>query len=135
MPDWGILFFGGGFISWIVLESLIIHRLMMLPELAPALRTTLGIHLAPPAVGCVAYLSVTGGPPDMIAQMLFGYALFQAAIMIRLIPWLREHLSMPDTGPTPSRFPPCRWRHSGSSRRAMPGRSPAWRFPCSSPPI
>jgi tellurite resistance protein len=60
-------------------------------ELAPALRTTLGIHLAPPAVGCVAYLSVTGGPPDMIAQMLFGYALFQAAIMIRLIPWLREH--------------------------------------------
>ena len=26
----------------------------------------------------------------MIAQMLFGYALFQAAVMIRLIPWLRE---------------------------------------------
>jgi tellurite resistance protein len=25
-----------------------------------------------------------------MAQMLFGYALFQAAIMIRLIPWLRE---------------------------------------------
>jgi tellurite resistance protein len=87
--DWGILFFGGGFISWIVLESLIIHRLMMLPELAPALRTTLGIHLAPPAVGCVAYLSVTAGPPDLMAQMLFGYALFQATIMIRLIPWLR----------------------------------------------
>ena len=89
-PDWGILFFGGGFISWIVLESLIIHRLMILPELAPAFRSTLGIHLAPPAVGCVAYLSVTGGPPDIMAQMLFGYALFQAAIMIRLIPWLRE---------------------------------------------
>lgn len=87
--DWGILFFGGGFISWIVLESLIVHRLMMLPELAPALRTTLGIHLAPPAVGCVAYLSVTAGPPDVMAQMLFGYALFQAAIMIRLVPWLR----------------------------------------------
>jgi tellurite resistance protein len=33
---------------------------------------------------------VTGGPPDIMAQMLFGYALFQAAIMIRLIPWLRE---------------------------------------------
>jgi tellurite resistance protein len=89
-PDWGILFFGGGFISWIVLESLIVHRLMMLPELAPSLRTTLGIHLAPPAVGCVAYLSVTAGPPDIMAQMLFGYALFQTAIMIRLIPWLRE---------------------------------------------
>jgi len=33
---------------------------------------------------------VTNGPPDHLAYMLFGYALFQALVMLRLIPWLRE---------------------------------------------
>src|SRR5215207_10010623 len=53
-------------------------------------RATLGIHLAPPAVAAVAYLAVTDGPPDRMAQMLFGYALLQALVILRLAPWLRE---------------------------------------------
>jgi hypothetical protein len=47
-----------------------------------------GIQLAPPAVGCSAYLSITSGPPDLFAQALIGYALFQVLLMIRLLPWI-----------------------------------------------
>lgn len=42
-----------------------------------ALRPTLGIQLAPPTVGAVAYLNVTAGPPDFVAYALIGYGLFQ----------------------------------------------------------
>jgi tellurite resistance protein len=88
-PETGLLFFGAGFLSMVVMESVILHRLMT-HKLPVSLRATLGIHLAPPAVACVAYLSVTDGPPDRLAQMLFGYALLQALVMLRLVPWLRE---------------------------------------------
>jgi len=88
-PDAGLLFFGVGFFSIIVMESVILTRLIA-HGMPVALRATMGIHLAPPAVGAVAYLSVTNGPPDHLAYMLFGYALFQALVMLRLIPWLRE---------------------------------------------
>jgi len=57
-------------------------------ELPPPLRPTLGIQLAPPTVGCSAYLSITSGPPDLFAQALLGYGLFQALLLIRLIPWI-----------------------------------------------
>lgn len=88
-PEPGMLFFGVGFFSIIIMESVILHRLFA-HGMPVALRATMGIHLAPPAVGCVAYLVITDGPPDRLAYMLFGYALFQALVMIRLIPWLRE---------------------------------------------
>jgi tellurite resistance protein len=41
--------------------------------MAPAMRPTLGVQLAPPAVGAVAYLGVTQGPPDIFAHALIGY--------------------------------------------------------------
>lgn len=88
-PELGMLFFGVGFFSIIIMESVILQRLLA-QGIPVALRATMGIHLAPPAVGCVAYLAVTNGPPDNLALMLFGYALFQALVMLRLIPWLRE---------------------------------------------
>jgi len=82
--------FGIGLISWIVIEALLWQRLLHLPALPVPLRATLGVHMAPPAVGLVAYLSVTTGAPDGFALGLFGYALLQAAILTRLIPWLRQ---------------------------------------------
>jgi tellurite resistance protein len=41
--------------------------------MALPLRPTLGIQLAPPTVGCAAYLSITSGPPVLFAQALMGY--------------------------------------------------------------
>ena len=52
-PDAGLLFFGVGFFSIIVMESVILTRLLA-HGIPVALRATMGIHLAPPAVGSVA---------------------------------------------------------------------------------
>jgi tellurite resistance protein len=86
-PEWGVPFFGVGVLSWLAIESVLLHRLYSV-ELPPPLRPTLGIQLAPPTVGCAAYLSITSGPPDVFAQMLLGYGVFQALLMIRLLPWI-----------------------------------------------
>jgi len=88
-PEAGLLFFGAGFLSMVVLESIVLHRLMI-HALPVGLRATMGLHLATPAVGSLAYLAVTDGPPDRFVQMLFGYSLLQALVMLRLVPWLRQ---------------------------------------------
>lgn len=85
---WGVPFFGAGLLSWLAIESVLLHRLYVVSELPPPLRPTLGIQLAPPAVGCAAYFSITSGPPDLFSQGLIGYALFQALVLIRLLPWI-----------------------------------------------
>jgi tellurite resistance protein len=93
-PEIGLLFFGAGFLSLVVLESVVLHRLLT-HALPVGLRATTGLHLATPAVGCVAYLAVTDGPPDRFVQMLFGYALLQALVILHLVPWLREQTFSP----------------------------------------
>lgn len=93
--DIGVLFFGAGLLSWLAIESVLMHQLYTGGPLPAPLRPILGIQLAPPVVCCVAYLAVNGGHPDLFAQMLFGYGLFQAAVMIRLIPWFREQPFVP----------------------------------------
>lgn len=89
-PDWGQLAFGAGLFSWLAIESVLIHRLYTAPQLASVLRPTLGIQLAPPTVGSLAYLSVTTGAPDLLAHAFFGYGLLQALVLIRLLPWIRK---------------------------------------------
>ena len=88
-PSLGVLLFGAGLISWLVTESVVLHRLMTRTLPAP-LRATLGIHLTPPAIACVAYLELGDPSPDRFAQCLFGYALLQGLVMLRLVPWLRK---------------------------------------------
>jgi tellurite resistance protein len=86
--DWGKLVFGGGLFTLFALESVILLRLYTARPLLPALRPAMGLQFAAPAVGAVAYLSVGGGTPDIFAYALIGYALLQALILIRLLPWL-----------------------------------------------
>jgi tellurite resistance protein len=86
--DWGKLAFGGGLFTWLALESVILLRLYTARPVLPQLRPAMGLQFAAPAVGAVAYLSVGGGAPDIFAYALIGYALLQALILIRLLPWL-----------------------------------------------
>lgn len=58
--------------------------------MATALRPTTGNQLAPPAVGCAAYLSATTGTRDIIAHAMLGYAILQALFLARLFPWIRQ---------------------------------------------
>jgi tellurite resistance protein len=89
-PEWGKLAFGAGLFSWLSLESVLIHRLFTGSAMSLMLRPTLGIQLAPPAVGAVSYLSITTGAPDLFANALFGYALLQTLVLLRLLPWIHK---------------------------------------------
>jgi len=46
--------------------------------------------LAPPVVGCIGYLFITSGTPDLFAQALFGYGLLQYLLLLRLLPWIAQ---------------------------------------------
>jgi tellurite resistance protein len=83
------LAFGAAFFTWLAVESVLLHRLYTAPPLAPALRPTLGIQLAPPAVGAVCYLAVGGGN-DLVAHMLVGYAVLQALLLARMARWIAD---------------------------------------------
>ncbi|VVE65151.1 C4-dicarboxylate ABC transporter [Pandoraea captiosa] len=85
--DLAKLFFGAGLFSWFALESIITYRLYLGDELAPAVRPTLGIQLAPPVVGATAYLAVTGGRLDWPFCAMVGYGLLQLLFLLRLSRW------------------------------------------------
>jgi tellurite resistance protein len=84
----GLMTFGAGLVSWLVTESVVIWRLMNAP-LPVTARATLGIHVTPAAIGCLACLSLAG-PVQALAPLLFGYAILQAAVILRVGVWLRE---------------------------------------------
>jgi tellurite resistance protein len=88
--DWAELAFGVALFSWFAIESVLIHRLYTATRLQPSLRPVLGIQIAPPAVGALAYLSINGGHPDMFAHALLGYALMQTLLMLRSLRWIME---------------------------------------------
>ncbi|MFM0316660.1 dicarboxylate transporter/tellurite-resistance protein TehA [Paraburkholderia nemoris] len=91
----GGLFFGAGVLSWLAIESMILHRAAVHEALPEALRPVLGIQLAPPVVGGVTYMSLSNGTPDLVALMLLGYGLYQALMLLRLLPWIRQQAFVP----------------------------------------
>ncbi len=91
----GTLFFGVGLLAWLAMESVILQRVAVGPPLPVPLRPLLGIQLAPAVVGGGSYLSLTTGAPDMFAWILLGYGLYQALILLRLLPWIRKQVFVP----------------------------------------
>jgi tellurite resistance protein len=90
LRDASAMAFGIGFVTWLVIEGVIWQRLLHGPALPVPLRSTMGIEMAPPAVGLVAYLAANGGSVDILALMLFGVALLWAAIAVRNFGWVSE---------------------------------------------
>ena len=87
-PEWGWLFLGAGFFSWLALESLVIQRLWHSKALPSAQRPLLGIQFAPPVVWAMAWLMLDPGSADHWLLMLWGYGLFQLLLGMRLGAWL-----------------------------------------------
>ena len=105
----GMLLFGASLLSWLAIESMVLNRAAVNAPLPEARRTLLGIQIAPPVVGGTAYLALTQGQPDLFAYGLLGYGLFQALVMLRLLPWIGTQ-----------RFSPAYWSFSFGVA-ALPG--------------
>ena len=91
----GLLFFGVGLLAWLALESLMLQRAAVGTALPAALRPVLGIQLAPAVVGGGSWMALTTGMPDVFAFLLLGYGLYQALVLLRLLPWIREQAFVP----------------------------------------
>lgn len=102
-PQLAALFFGTGVLSWLAIESKLLNRAALGAPLAAALRPTLGVQLAPPVVGGVAWMAITGtgfhlvgsGAASLIGYALLGYGLYQALLLARLLPWIRSQSFTP----------------------------------------
>lgn len=88
--DWGLLFFGAGLFSWLGLEAAVLQRLRTGKILPPPLRGVMGIQLAPPFVGCAAYLALNGGEIDLLVKLLLGYGILNFLFLTRLMVWILE---------------------------------------------
>lgn len=78
-------FFSIGMVFWGVLFAIIINRILFHQPLPQRLMPTLFILIAPPAVGFIAYVGLTGGV-DPIARVLLGIALFLTLLLLVQIP-------------------------------------------------
>lgn len=87
--DLGYLFFGAGFLAWIMFEPVLLQHLRI-SSLEPPFRATLGIILAPAFVCVSAYLAVNRGEVDTFAKILWGYGFLQMFFLLRIFPWIIE---------------------------------------------
>ena len=89
--------FGLGVISWIVLGSVILNRLMTRP-LPPAPSVpTLAIQVAPAAVASLAWFALHGDDLDSVAALLGGYGLLMVLAQLRLVRAYARLAFMPST--------------------------------------
>jgi tellurite resistance protein len=77
-------FFSVGMIFWLALFSLMIYRLGFYGELPAKLVPTLFILIAPPAVGFISYVKLTG-QFDSTARVLLYMAIFTAVLMLAML--------------------------------------------------
>ncbi|GAA3938556.1 hypothetical protein [Actinoplanes auranticolor] len=89
-PTLAMVLFGYGVVCWLVLGSIVQVRLFTAPALPPALRPTIAIDAAPPAVAGNAWFLINGGHIDAIAAGLVGYAILMALVQLRMIPVYRQ---------------------------------------------
>lgn len=68
-------YFSIGIFFWIVLFAIILNRIIFHNQFAPKFMPTLFILIAPPAIGFISYIKLTGSL-DFFAQILFNLGLF-----------------------------------------------------------
>ncbi len=83
-------FFSTGLVFWVVLFAIVFNRIIFHAPLVQKMMPTLFILIAPPAVGFISYVKLTGGI-DASARILYYFALFltlllffQARLFMRL---------------------------------------------------
>ncbi len=77
------MMFGVGLVLWLAVLPLLLHRLIAGPPIPAPLKPTLVILVAPPAVGALALIGLTGGAGGP-SLALTGVALLFAAVLLSL---------------------------------------------------
>ncbi len=78
-------FFSIGMMFWLILMIIVFNRIIFHTPLPEKLLPTLFILIAPPAVGFMAYVKLTGNL-DAFAQILFNFALFLTILLLSQLP-------------------------------------------------
>jgi tellurite resistance protein len=83
--DLSWFFFTIGLFFWIVLFIIIFYRITFHRQMAEKLTPTLFILIAPPALGFISYVKLTG-TFDIIARLLLNVALFMLLLLLFMLP-------------------------------------------------
>ena len=78
-------FFSIGMVFWLILMVIVFNRIIFHKAMPEKLLPTLFILIAPPAVGFIAYIKLTGSL-DPFAQVLYNFALFLTLVLISQLP-------------------------------------------------
>ena len=79
MVNW--MFFGIGVVFSIIYFTLFMNRIFFHPTLPPPLMPTLFILLAPPGIGAVSYINMTGNV-DYFVYIMYGFAFYLGLLLI-----------------------------------------------------
>jgi tellurite resistance protein len=82
-PEISWFFFSIGVVYWLVMLAVFINRIFFHDPMPDKLVPTLFILIAPPAVGFIAYLKLTGSL-DPFARVLFYFGLFTALMLLTM---------------------------------------------------
>lgn len=81
-------FFSVGLIFWMVLLVIVLYRMFFHAPIAERLMPTLFILFAPPAIGFIAYVRLTGGGLDSFGRILYYFSLFMFFLVLYQLPRL-----------------------------------------------
>jgi len=81
-------FFSVGLIYWLILLVIVMYRMFFHAPIAERLIPTIFILFAPPAIGFIAYVRMTGGGLDPFARILYSFSLFMFFLVLYQLPRL-----------------------------------------------
>ncbi len=84
-PELSWFFFSTGMVFWLVLMVIVFNRIIFHMPLPDRLLPTLFILIAPPAVGFLSYIKLTG-ELNAFAQVLYNFALFLTILLLSQLP-------------------------------------------------
>jgi tellurite resistance protein len=88
-PEISWFFFSIGIVFWIVLFSMLFNRILFHPPVPAKLLPTFFIMIAPPAIGFVSYLKLSGGLNDF-SRVLYYFALFMFVLLLAQMKYIHK---------------------------------------------
>jgi len=88
-PEISWFFFSVGILYWIVLFTIVMYRIIFHAPIVQKLLPTLFILIAPPAVGFIAWVKLTG-ELDAFGRILFYFGMFTLLLLVTMIDRFRR---------------------------------------------